>query len=136
MSHYPAILEADDGAFGVWFPDLPGCVAMGKTQDSALMNANSALSDWVRTMEVKGFPIAPPTEVDELMKNPDVADSVREGSICMLVPLIREACRQVKTNLSLDAGIVAAIDATAQRLGQTRSATVEILARRYLAELT
>jgi hypothetical protein len=38
----------------------------------------------------------------------------------------------VKANLSLDSGVLAAIDATARRLGVTRSAMVELLAKRGL----
>jgi hypothetical protein len=48
------------------------------------------------------------------------------------VPLIRDLGRPVKANLSLDSGVLAAIDATARRLGVTRSAMVELLAKRGL----
>jgi predicted RNase H-like HicB family nuclease len=30
MTHYVALVEEEEGkAFGVWFPDLPGCVSAG-----------------------------------------------------------------------------------------------------------
>lgn len=41
----------------------------------------------------------------------------------------------MKANLSLDSGVLAAIDATASRLGVTRSALVEMLAKQGLPAL-
>ena len=33
---YPAVLERGPKAtFGAWFPDFPGCVAAGKSQEQA-----------------------------------------------------------------------------------------------------
>ncbi|MGH6841504.1 MAG: type II toxin-antitoxin system HicB family antitoxin [Methylocella sp.] len=44
MTHYAAIVEEEEGkAAGVWFPDLPGCVAAGDTLDEAMRNAAAAL---------------------------------------------------------------------------------------------
>ena len=48
---YPALIDGEVGAYGVVFPDLPGCVAMGSTIDEALGNAREALSDWMDSME-------------------------------------------------------------------------------------
>lgn len=31
--HYPAIIERGPEGFGVFFPDLPGCVSAGDTQE-------------------------------------------------------------------------------------------------------
>jgi len=39
---YPAVIDGKKGAYGVTFPDLPGIVAMGKTLDEALVNAEEA----------------------------------------------------------------------------------------------
>jgi predicted RNase H-like HicB family nuclease len=48
MTHYAAIVEEEEGrAFGVWFPDLPGCVSAGDTLDEAMANAGEALALWV-----------------------------------------------------------------------------------------
>ena len=47
---YPALIDGQAGAYGVVFPDLPGCVAMGSTIDEALRNAQEALRDWMDSM--------------------------------------------------------------------------------------
>ncbi len=46
----------------------------------------------------------------------------------------REAPRPVRVNISIDAPLLAIIDATAERVNMTRSGLVEALARRHLAE--
>jgi predicted RNase H-like HicB family nuclease len=43
MFQYFALIDGKAGAYGVVFPDLPGCTAMGKTIDVALANAADAL---------------------------------------------------------------------------------------------
>ena len=42
----PVLVDRERGAYGVSFPDLPGCVAMGLSVDEALLNAEDSLRDW------------------------------------------------------------------------------------------
>ena len=45
---YPAVLErGSKGAFGAWFPDFPGCVAGGRSQEEAIERAENALAQAV-----------------------------------------------------------------------------------------
>jgi predicted RNase H-like HicB family nuclease len=46
MARYIAVIDGEPGAFGVVFPDCPGCTAMGSTLDEALVAAAEALADW------------------------------------------------------------------------------------------
>ena len=41
---YPAILQKTNGHYGVYFPDLPGCIATGATADEAAAAAKEGLS--------------------------------------------------------------------------------------------
>ncbi|MHB8531054.1 MAG: hypothetical protein ACYC8V_16275 [Caulobacteraceae bacterium] len=50
------------------------------------------------------------------------------------VPLVGAAARSAQANLSINAGLLAAIDATARR-GLTRSARIEAMARHGLASM-
>ena len=43
MTRYPALIDGEDGAYGVTFLDLPGIVAMGAAVDEALVNAEESL---------------------------------------------------------------------------------------------
>ena len=58
---YPVLVDGEDGAYGVVFPDLPGCVATGVTVDEALLNAKEAVRDWVESMEAHGQTIPAPS---------------------------------------------------------------------------
>ena len=60
---YPALVEVGGEDYGVAFPDLPGCVAMGCTMDEALVNAQDALQDWMNSMEEHGNPIPLPARL-------------------------------------------------------------------------
>ena len=46
MIRYPALLDGEEGAYGVVFPDIPGVGAMGHTVDEALANAEEVLRDY------------------------------------------------------------------------------------------
>jgi hypothetical protein len=48
---------------------------------------------------------------------------------CRPTPLVLDAARRVKANLSLDAGLLSAIDEAAERRGLTRSAFLASAAR-------
>ena len=74
MVRYFAVLDGKPGAFGVSFPDCPGCVAMGI-----------------------------------------------------------ESGRPVKANISLDQGLLDAIDVAGKRAGLTRSAFLASAAREKIA---
>jgi predicted RNase H-like HicB family nuclease len=132
---YTVLIDGKAGAYGVVFPDLPGCAAMGKTVDDALVNAGDALRDWVEVSEEYGDPVPPPRSLEKLRRDPDVATALAEGATLASVPLIRESGKPVKANLSLDSAVLAAIDAEAKRKKLTRSALVELMAKTMLPRL-
>lgn len=132
---YTVLIDGGPGGYGVVFPDLPGCAAMGDTLDEAMANAGEAARDWVHGVEAQGGRIPEPRPIDALRTDPETAQALAEGAALASVVLVREAGRPVRANLSLDSGVLAAIDAAADRLGITRSATVELLAQRALSTL-
>ncbi len=50
----------EDSAFIAQVPELPGCMAHGKTQSEALANANEAIQLWIDTAKEFGDPIPHP----------------------------------------------------------------------------
>jgi len=136
VARYTALIDGKSGAYGVVFPDLPGCTAMGKTIDDAIANAAEALRDWVEVTTEIGNPIPDPRPLEELREDPDVIEALGEGASLTSIPLIRETGKPVKANLSIDAGILAAIDAEATRRKLTRSGLIELMARHSLPELS
>ncbi|MFN3313728.1 MAG: type II toxin-antitoxin system HicB family antitoxin [Hyphomonas sp.] len=125
MKHYFALVEQEAGsAFGVTFPDVPGCFSAADDEDDIMRNAIEALA---LHLENKAAPIARTgTELNEL---PDVRAAILAGAYLMPVPLIQLEARQVSANISLDKGMLKAIDAAARERGLTRSAFLVEAAR-------
>ena len=63
---YPAIIEGGGEDYGIWFPDLPGIVAMGSTLEEALLHAEEALRDYAIESERDGLPCATPSSPDTI----------------------------------------------------------------------
>lgn len=117
---YIALFDGTTGAYGISIPDCPGCTAMAATESEALANAIEALAEWVEDAGVA--PAA--RDIATLRADPDVAEALAEGAAFMLVPLLQEKAKPVRANISLDAGILEAIDEAAGTLGLTRSAFI------------
>ena len=51
MSNYEIILywSTDDNAFVAEVPELPGCMADGKTRKEAVENAERIIEEWIET---------------------------------------------------------------------------------------
>ena len=62
MYKYEIILywSNNDDAFVAEVPELPGCMAHGDTQESALKSVNQAIALWIDTAKEFGDPIPEP----------------------------------------------------------------------------
>ena len=120
---YPALVEGEGDDYGVVFPDLPGCVAMGHTLDEAIRHGEEALHDWMDSMVELGHSIPAPSELEDV----EVPAGCALTSI-LLVKTQRDK-PNVRLNLVLDAGVADAITSEARRRGMTRKAYVERLVR-------
>lgn len=74
---YPVLIESEDGVYGVVFPDLPGCVAVGLTVEEALGNAEHAVRDWVECTEEASEHVPAPSKPGAI----DVPDDCTLGSV-------------------------------------------------------
>jgi predicted RNase H-like HicB family nuclease len=132
MERFFASLDGGPGAYGVAFPNLSGCVAMGSNENEAYDTAVEALAEWVHDARAAG---ANPTarRIEALRLDPEVVAALPEGAIFISVPLVIETGRSVKANISLDRGLLDAIDAAARRSGSTRSGFLASAAREKIA---
>lgn len=120
---YPAIFETDDsGGYGVIFPDLPGCVSAGDSLEDAYANAMEALELHLEGMHDQGETLPPPSRLDTLAVDPEV-----HVAATMLVAATAPGRRQ-RINITLDANLIAQIDAVASN----RSAFLSEAARAEL----
>jgi predicted RNase H-like HicB family nuclease len=62
MERYEIIIywSAEDRAFIAEVPELPGCMAHGNSQESALSNAKAAVKLWIKTAKEFGDPVPAP----------------------------------------------------------------------------
>jgi predicted RNase H-like HicB family nuclease len=61
-SKYEIIIfwSEEDEAFVAEVPELPGCMADGKTYQEALENAEQIIGEWIETAQEEGRPIPQP----------------------------------------------------------------------------
>jgi predicted RNase H-like HicB family nuclease len=57
MHRFLIIIEKADNNFSVYSPDLPGCVATGRTRASAEKNMHSAIKLHLNGLRQDGLPI-------------------------------------------------------------------------------
>ena len=126
---YIALVDGKAGAYGVVVPDLPGCTSAGSTTDEALRNAVEAVRLWAEDAVDDGEALPPPRSIEALRADPEIAKTLVEGAALAIVPLLLDAGRAVRANLSLDAGLLGAIDEAAKAHGLTRSAFLASAAR-------
>src|ERR1700733_11419848 len=74
---FGSIIEKSGRSFGVFFPDLPGCVSAGTTIDEAKQHAVEALTLHLEGMLQDGDEIPTATPLDELVADPDVKEVER-----------------------------------------------------------
>lgn len=123
MQYFYAIVHKDaDSAFGVSFPDLPGCFSAADRIEDVLPNAAEALSLWF-----EGKAAVAPSRLDQVQAA--VADDLAEGAFLIAVPHIRNDLRATRVNVSLERGVLDAIDRAARERSLTRSAFIAQAAR-------
>jgi predicted RNase H-like HicB family nuclease len=116
MKTFIAVVHKNPGsAYGIRFPDVPGCHLAANEFDDVLPNAVDALS-----LYFKDEPLPEPRKFDELRA--EVADEIAGGAALIAVPLIIPTRTSARVNISLDRGTLTAIDETARARGLTRSA--------------
>ncbi len=129
MQHYIAIIHKDeDSAYGVQFPDVPGCFSAGETLDAAISNAAEAL----RFFAEDGEQLNAPRPLETIRADPEHAEDIKGGCTFAAIPFFLDEHRTVRANVTMDAGLLKAIDATAKKRGMTRSAFFAAVARREL----
>lgn len=52
--------SAEDNAFIVEVPELPGCMADGDSYEEAVVNARHVIEDWIETASNLGRPVPEP----------------------------------------------------------------------------
>ena len=125
---YVSFIHRDDAGYGVSFPDFPGCVSVGDTADDAVRQACEALAFHVDGLCDDGQPIPQPRSIDAIKADPELSNW-RRGADIMLLPLLLDRRSSRRVNISLDRGLLEAIDDEARQRRMTRSAFLATAAR-------
>jgi predicted RNase H-like HicB family nuclease len=125
MTSYIALLFKDpDSDFGVAFPDFPGCVTAGKTQEEARRLAAEALAFHIDGMRSGDESIPEPSTLDAIMSDPENRDGFG-----FLVDVPDPPGRAQRINVTLPEDLIRAID----RTSKNRSRFLAEAARERLA---
>ena len=125
---YVSFIHQDDSGYGVSFPDFPGCVSVGGTVDDAVRHGSEALAFHVEGLVADGEPIPRPRSIEAIKADRDLADW-RQGADFVLIPLLLDRGSSRRVNISLDRGLLEAIDDEARQRRMTRSAFLATAAR-------
>ena len=117
MKIYYGLVHKDaDSAYGISFPDLPGCFAASDEETDILEAAQTALVLYAQDGEV----LADPRSFPELQSDSTVKVELAQGAVMVAVPLISVE-RKARYNVMLDVDLVAGMDRQAKVAGTSRS---------------
>ncbi|MBZ0229891.1 MAG: type II toxin-antitoxin system HicB family antitoxin [Bauldia sp.] len=132
--YYLGVVEKDaDSAYGMWFPDMPGCFPAADEFDDLPRVAAAVLRQHVEALESNGRPVPDTRSIAEDMADKEVRKAVRSGATTMLVPLLADPGRTVRVNVTVERGLLEQIDEAAGARGLTRSAFLAQAAREKIA---
>jgi predicted RNase H-like HicB family nuclease len=125
---YPAVLERGPrDTFGAWFPDFPGCVAGGKSQEETISKAESTLAQAVDELFEQGKSLPEATPIARIVL-PKGCDLVAYFIVGVDPPDPSE-----RVNVYLPKSLIARVDRRAAELGMTRSSFFGLAASTALA---
>lgn len=136
MARYIGLLDGVEGAYGIVFPDLPGCTAGGDTIADVTSDAIAAVREWVLDAREGNEEIPRARDMAALKADSEVAEALRDGAAFVVIPVLIDSGRPAKANLSLDSGLLEAIDDAARAAGLTRSSFIATAAREKIEHAT
>ncbi len=94
MKPYIVIVHKDpDSAYGMTFPDAPGCFSAADELDDLFANALEALALWTEGMLEDCFTIPAPRNLSKLKEDPEWAESFADAALVIAVPSPSELVR-------------------------------------------
>ncbi len=124
MGGYWGLVHSDGGAFGISFPDAPGCISAADTLEDVLVDGCEALSAHLAWMKAEGDTIPPPRSHADLTADPEAEMNVEGGTWHLVVPRAVQAPR-LRVNIMIEPGLLREADAAAEAEGKTRSGLIE-----------
>ncbi len=128
---YPAVLEREaNGYHGLWFPDFPGAVAAGKSQEEAMARGQDVLTAAMQARAEQDGALPPPTPI-EAIEIPDDCDFVTFLAVGATPPDPSE-----RVNVYLPRSLIERVDRAATDWGMTRSSFFGLAVTRLMVNST
>ena len=124
---YYAVFERSKDGFGVYFPDLPGCISFGEDYEEALSEAREALSLHLYGMEKDGDDIPEPS------KTVTMDDDIEKGSFISPVSVYPEMFRHEMDSRPIDTNVP--IPAWLKELAEQNSVNYSVLLEDALCDV-
>lgn len=87
MKPYIAIVSKEaDSAYGIVFPDAPGCFSAADDLDDVFAMASEALSGWTQLMREEGHPVPPCRDLLDLKADAELDDLWRDAVLVIAIP--------------------------------------------------
>jgi len=125
-----AIIHEENGQYGISFPDYPGCISAGASEEEAIRRGTEALNFHVAGMIEDNDPLPVLRVISELKHDAGIREDLEDG-ILTLVPFELPG-KAVRINISIDENLLDSVDRDATRRGQSRSAYLAEAARSRL----
>jgi predicted RNase H-like HicB family nuclease len=124
--NYPIAIESEPNkAYGVHFPDLPGCFSAGDTLDEAIANAVEALAFHIEGLLDAGEKIPNPQSIQSHSAKREYAGMIWAVTSVDLASLSGKSKR---LNISLPERVLRRIDSAAEKNGESRSGFIARIA--------
>jgi len=82
MNPYLVIVHKDpNSAYGMSFPDAPGCFSAADEMNDLFANAQEALDGWLEVMLEDGLSVPKTRDYEEIKADPEWADSVASAEV-------------------------------------------------------
>ena len=91
MKPYIGLVSKEpDSAYGITFPDAPGCFSAADDLDAIFEMASEALSGWLMTMQQEGLPIPPRRDLSALRADKALTDLWNATVLVIAIPAPEE----------------------------------------------
>ena len=132
MATIVALIHGKAGAYGISFPDFPGCVSGGRTLDEALRRGRETLATHVAALTGEGIVLPIVRDIDAIRADPESMPDFADATLVTAVELDLPG-KSVRVNVSFDEKLLARIDRAAEAEGESRSGFLAEAARKRLA---
>ena len=132
MKTYFAFVHKDaDSAYGIVFPDIPGCFSAGDSYDEAVRNAGEALRLHIEALRDHDRAVPEPRSFESLMRDPEVREEAGEAP--MIGVALDIDSDTIDVSIAVEPELLDAIDTAARRSGLSRTDYLVKAAREKIA---